>query len=118
MAASGAKILRQLEAGIDAIRFDPGDGSKIELPVKLRVHDSLFVPLAKWAKGARLRRAHAASRAKTWWARLSPLSRRQALPSLRPLCSLAFRFRLGLFRLGFFRLGFFRFCLFRCRSAP
>ena len=26
----------------------PGDG-KIELPVKLKVHDSIFVPLAKWA---------------------------------------------------------------------
>src|SRR5207237_826409 len=42
-------ILRQLEKEIDAVRFDPGDGSKIELPVKLRVYDSLFVPLAKWA---------------------------------------------------------------------
>jgi hypothetical protein len=31
------------------VRFDPGDGGKIELPVKLRVHDSIFVPLAKWA---------------------------------------------------------------------
>ncbi|HZT49241.1 MAG TPA: hypothetical protein VFA64_14800 [Hyphomicrobiaceae bacterium] len=41
-------ILRQLEAEIDAVRFDTGDG-KIELPVKLRVHDSIFVPLAKWA---------------------------------------------------------------------
>src|SRR6476646_8523953 len=30
-------ILRQLEKEIDAVRFDPGDGSKIELPVKLRV---------------------------------------------------------------------------------
>ena len=45
----GNVILRQLEKEIDAIRFDPGDGSKIELPVKLRVHDSLFVPLAKWS---------------------------------------------------------------------
>jgi hypothetical protein len=45
----GTAILRQLEAEIDAVRFDPGDGSKIELPVKLRVHDSIFVPLAKWA---------------------------------------------------------------------
>src|SRR3954451_6267973 len=45
----GNKIIRELEAEIDAIRFDPGDGTKIELPVKLRVHDSLFVPLAKWA---------------------------------------------------------------------
>jgi len=42
-------ILRQLEKDIDAVRFDPGDGNKIELPVKLRVHDSIFVPLAKWA---------------------------------------------------------------------
>ena len=45
----GNAILRQLEKEIDAIRFDPGDGSKIELPVKLRVHDLLFVPLAKWS---------------------------------------------------------------------
>jgi len=42
-------ILRQLEKDIDAVRFDPGDGSKIELPVKLRVHESIFVPLAKWS---------------------------------------------------------------------
>ena len=42
-------MLRELEKEIDAVRFDPGDGSKIELPVKLRVHDSIFVPLAKWA---------------------------------------------------------------------
>ncbi len=41
-------ILRQLESEIDAIRFDTGDG-KIELPVKLKVHDSVFVPLAKWS---------------------------------------------------------------------
>jgi hypothetical protein len=45
----GTAILRQLESEIDAVRFDPGDGTKIELPVKLRVHDSIFVPLAKWA---------------------------------------------------------------------
>ena len=45
----GTAILRQLEQEIDAIRFDPGDGTKIELPVKLKVHDSIFVPLAKWA---------------------------------------------------------------------
>jgi hypothetical protein len=41
-------ILRHLEADIDAVRFDTSEG-KIELPVKLRVHDSIFVPLAKWA---------------------------------------------------------------------
>src|SRR6186997_1477144 len=45
----GNVILRQLEKEIDAVRYDPGDGSKIELPVKLRVHDSIFVPLAKWS---------------------------------------------------------------------
>src|SRR6185436_14404933 len=45
----GTAILRQLEKEIEAIRFDPGDGNKIELPVKLRVYDSIFVPLAKWA---------------------------------------------------------------------
>jgi hypothetical protein len=43
------QILRDLESDIEAVRFDPGDGTKIELPVKLRVHDSLFVPLAKWS---------------------------------------------------------------------
>jgi len=41
-------ILRQLQDDIEAVRFDTGDG-KIELPVKLKVHDSIFVPLAKWA---------------------------------------------------------------------
>ena len=37
-------ILRHLEADIEASRFDG-----MELPVKLKVHDSIFVPLAKWA---------------------------------------------------------------------
>jgi hypothetical protein len=41
-------ILKQLQDEIEAIRYDTGDG-KIELPVKLKVHDSVFVPLAKWA---------------------------------------------------------------------
>jgi hypothetical protein len=41
-------IVRQLQNDIEAVRFDTGDG-KIELPVKLKVHDSIFVPLAKWA---------------------------------------------------------------------
>src|SRR6185436_8669057 len=40
-------LLRQLETDIEAARFDPGDGP-IEIPVKLKVHDSIFVPLAKW----------------------------------------------------------------------
>jgi hypothetical protein len=41
-------ILRRLQADIEAVRYDVGD-SKVELPVKLKVHDSIFVPLAKWA---------------------------------------------------------------------
>jgi hypothetical protein len=41
-------ILRQMGVDIDAARYNPGDG-EIQLPVKLRVHDSIFVPLAKWA---------------------------------------------------------------------
>ncbi len=41
-------MLRQMQADIEAIRFNPGDGP-VELPVKLKVHDSIFVPLAKWA---------------------------------------------------------------------
>jgi hypothetical protein len=41
-------MLRKMEADIDAVRFDV-DGSRIELPVKLKVHDSVFVPLAKWS---------------------------------------------------------------------
>ena len=41
-------LLRRLQADIEAIRFDAGNGV-IELPVKLKVHDSLFVPLAKWS---------------------------------------------------------------------
>jgi hypothetical protein len=40
-------LLRHLGADIDQTRFDPGDGP-IEVPVKLKVRDSLFVPLAKW----------------------------------------------------------------------
>ena len=40
-------LLRKLETDIEAARFDPGDGP-IEIPVKLKVHDSIFVPLAKW----------------------------------------------------------------------
>lgn len=38
------EMLRELEAGIDAVRLDDKD-----VPVKLRVFDSLFVPLAKWS---------------------------------------------------------------------
>jgi hypothetical protein len=44
----GNVILRQLEQDIEGARFDTPEG-KIELPVKLKVHESIFVPLAKWA---------------------------------------------------------------------
>lgn len=42
------EILKRLEADVEAARFDAPEG-KIELPVKLKVYDSIFVPLAKWA---------------------------------------------------------------------
>ncbi|MBO0738950.1 MAG: hypothetical protein J2P48_20685 [Alphaproteobacteria bacterium] len=41
-------MLRQMEADIEAARYETKDGP-IQLPVKLKVHDSIFVPLAKWA---------------------------------------------------------------------
>jgi len=37
-------ILRRLEKDIEAVRYEG-----FELPVKLKVHESVFVPLAKWA---------------------------------------------------------------------
>ena len=42
--AKSNEILRRLEQDIDAVRLDGKDA-----PVKLRVYDSLFVPLAKWS---------------------------------------------------------------------
>jgi hypothetical protein len=41
-------MLREMQRSIEAVRWDVG-GEKVELPVKLKVHDSVFVPLAKWA---------------------------------------------------------------------
>jgi hypothetical protein len=41
-------ILRQMQADIAAVRYNDGSGA-VELPVKLKVHDSVFVPLAKWS---------------------------------------------------------------------
>jgi len=37
-------MLKDLEKGIEAVRYEG-----MELPVKLKVHESVFVPLAKWA---------------------------------------------------------------------
>jgi len=44
---SHTQLLTSLQADIEAIRYDV-DGKSVELPVKLKVHDSVFVPLAKW----------------------------------------------------------------------
>ncbi len=41
-------LLRQLEQDVDAVRFPAPEGP-IELPVKLRLSQSIFVPLAKWS---------------------------------------------------------------------
>jgi hypothetical protein len=40
-------LLRRLAADIEAARHEV-DGARLEIPVKLKVHDSAFVPLAKW----------------------------------------------------------------------
>ena len=40
-------MLLELASAIEAARFDLGSSS--EVPVKLKVHDSVFVPLAKWS---------------------------------------------------------------------
>jgi hypothetical protein len=42
--AAHTKILQDLQKDIEAARFDG-----LEIPVKLKVHESVFVPLAKWA---------------------------------------------------------------------
>jgi hypothetical protein len=41
-------MLEQMEADVTAARLSV-NGEAIDLPVKLKVHDSIFVPLAKWA---------------------------------------------------------------------
>ncbi len=43
-----AAMLRALGEDIDNARF-ASNGESLDLPVKLKVHDSVFVPLAKWA---------------------------------------------------------------------
>jgi hypothetical protein len=40
-------LLRELETDIERARLRR-DGAELEIPVKLKVHDSPFVPLAKW----------------------------------------------------------------------
>lgn len=43
----GTALLRDLESDIEGARLPTVEGG-IEIPVKLKVHDSTFVPLAKW----------------------------------------------------------------------
>jgi len=47
-ADSDTAMLRGIGESIDAARYEI-DGESIDLPVKLKVHESVFVPLAKWA---------------------------------------------------------------------
>lgn len=41
------KLLNQLQTDIESVRYNV-DGTSVELPVKLKVHESVYVPLAKW----------------------------------------------------------------------
>lgn len=41
-------MLAQLDADMSAARWD-FNGQALDLPIKLKLHDSLFVPLAKWS---------------------------------------------------------------------
>jgi hypothetical protein len=45
---SDTSMLQALQADIEAVRFPTAEGPT-EVPVKLKVHRSLFVPTAKWA---------------------------------------------------------------------
>jgi hypothetical protein len=45
---SDTTMLRSLQADIEAVRFPTAEGPT-EVPVKLKVYASLFVPTAKWA---------------------------------------------------------------------
>ena len=47
--AAHTAMLLELAGAIEAARFDLGDGNSSELPVKLKIHNSFFVPLAKWS---------------------------------------------------------------------
>jgi hypothetical protein len=44
---AATRLLRQLAEDIEDARFAVG-GEVLDIPVKLKVHESLFVPLAKW----------------------------------------------------------------------
>jgi hypothetical protein len=42
-------MLKDLQDSIEAARFSNSEHQALALPVKLKVHESVFVPLAKWA---------------------------------------------------------------------
>ena len=46
--AEATAMLAEIAEGIENARYESG-GEAIDLPVKLKVHESLFVPLAKWS---------------------------------------------------------------------
>jgi len=46
---SDTEMLQRLQNDIENLRFTTKDNITIELPVKLKVHNSIYVPLAKWA---------------------------------------------------------------------
>lgn len=46
--ATHTRLLERLAADIEAVRWNLF-GEEVELPVKLKVHASLFVPMAKWS---------------------------------------------------------------------
>lgn len=48
-AGHGGDTLKRLEAHVDSARHHTDDAGPIEIPVKLRAYDSVFVPLAKWS---------------------------------------------------------------------
>jgi hypothetical protein len=48
-ASAHTAMLLELGSAIETSRIDLGDGVSSDFPVKLKVHDSLFVPLCKWS---------------------------------------------------------------------
>jgi len=47
--AEHTKMLRRIQTGIEAVRWYLPNRDVTELPVKVKVFDSLYVPLAKWS---------------------------------------------------------------------
>lgn len=41
-------LLHEIQSDIEAVRYETDEGSKA-VPVKMKVHESVFVPMAKWA---------------------------------------------------------------------